>query len=88
MWSLTLGRTVVSAHIKATDPEQALTSAHEICEDMGVAHSTIQVKKEAETRARDPLLFRAFVSSHAMIRLVRRRNSVEGIGELSGRRPC
>lgn len=43
VWSLTLGRTVVSAHIKATDPERVLASAHEICEDMGVAHSTIQV---------------------------------------------
>lgn len=43
VWSLTLGRTVVSAHIKATDPEEALASAHEICEAMGVAHSTIQV---------------------------------------------
>ncbi|CAM9925668.1 unnamed protein product, partial [Hapterophycus canaliculatus] len=46
VWSLTLGRTVVSAHLKAADPEQALTSAHEICEDMGVAHSTIQVKRQ------------------------------------------
>ncbi|CAN0388860.1 unnamed protein product, partial [Laminaria digitata] len=43
VWSLTLGRTVVSAHIKATDPEKVLALAHEICEDMGVAHSTIQV---------------------------------------------
>lgn len=44
VWSLTLGRTVVSAHIKATDPEKALAAAHEICEAMGVAHSTIQVR--------------------------------------------
>ncbi|CAM9412029.1 unnamed protein product [Pylaiella littoralis] len=46
VWSLTLGRTVVSAHIKATDPEEALASAHEICEAMGVAHSTIQVQRD------------------------------------------
>lgn len=44
VWSLTLGRTVVSAHIKATDPEKALAAAHKICEAMGVAHSTIQVR--------------------------------------------
>eukprot|EP00752_Nemacystus_decipiens_P013328 g11802.t1 len=44
VWSLTLGRTVVSAHIKATDPQEALAAAHEICEAMGVVHSTIQVQ--------------------------------------------
>lgn len=43
VWSLTLGRTVVSAHMKATDPEKALAEAHGICEAMGVAHSTFQV---------------------------------------------
>lgn len=43
VWSLTPERAVVSAHIKATEPEKALAAAHGICEDMGVAHSTIQV---------------------------------------------
>ncbi|CAM9774360.1 unnamed protein product, partial [Choristocarpus tenellus] len=43
-WSLTLGRTVVTAHIKATETERALVEAHNICEDMGVSHSTIQVQ--------------------------------------------
>ncbi len=47
VWSLTLGRTVMTAHIKATDPEKALASAHEVCEAMGVAHSTIQVRFSA-----------------------------------------
>ena len=34
---------MVSAHIKATEPERVMASAHEICEDMGISHSTIQV---------------------------------------------
>eukprot|EP00903_Cladosiphon_okamuranus_P011809 g11097.t1 len=46
VWSLTLGRTVVSAHIRAIDPEHALAAAHEICEAMGVSHTTIQVQMD------------------------------------------
>ncbi|CAN0484115.1 unnamed protein product, partial [Discosporangium mesarthrocarpum] len=44
VWSLTLGRTVVTAHVKAMEPGRALMAAHSICEDMGVSHSTIQVE--------------------------------------------
>ncbi|CBJ30574.1 cation efflux family protein [Ectocarpus siliculosus] len=56
VWSLTLGRTVVSAHIKATDPEKALVSAHGICEAMGVVHSTIQVQVDhcVDSRCKHP----------------------------------
>ncbi|CAM9145335.1 unnamed protein product [Ectocarpus sp. 12 AP-2014] len=56
VWSLTLGRTVVSAHIKATDPEKALVSAHGICEAMGVIHSTIQVQVDhcVDSRCKHP----------------------------------
>lgn len=43
VWSLTLGRTLVSAHVKALEPQKALVAAHSICEQMGVRHSTIQV---------------------------------------------
>ncbi|CAM9620421.1 unnamed protein product [Ectocarpus sp. 6 AP-2014] len=56
VWSLTLGRTVVSAHIKATDPEKALVSAHGICEAMGAVHSTIQVQVDhcVDSRCKHP----------------------------------
>ncbi|CAM9324062.1 unnamed protein product [Ascophyllum nodosum] len=46
VWSLTMGKAVVSVHIKATDPEKALSEAHKVCEDMGVEHSTIQVQMD------------------------------------------
>lgn len=42
VWSLTMGQPVVSAHIKARDPETALVQAHQICRRMGIDHATIQ----------------------------------------------
>jgi zinc transporter 2 len=47
IWSLTLGRTIVTAHIKAVDPDFALGQAHTVLEQMGIFHSTIQVQKDA-----------------------------------------
>ncbi|KAG5187163.1 cation efflux protein [Tribonema minus] len=46
IWSLTLGRTVVTAHMKAVDPDMALAAAHALLEKKGVVHSTIQVQRD------------------------------------------
>ena len=45
-----MGKAVVSVHIKATDPEKALSEAHKVCEDMGVEHSTIQASRCTDVR--------------------------------------
>mmetsp|Transcript_17349 Transcript_17349/g.25717 ORF Transcript_17349/g.25717 Transcript_17349/m.25717 type:complete len:407 (+) Transcript_17349:25-1245(+) len=46
IWSLTLGRTVVTAHLKAENPTYALEKSHELLENLGVVHSTIQIQQD------------------------------------------
>jgi len=46
IWSLTLGTTAVTAHIKASDPHQALKDAHVAARELGLQHVTIQVQQE------------------------------------------
>jgi len=46
IWSLTLGKNAVTAHLKATNPDQALREAHKVANQMGLSHVTIQVQKD------------------------------------------
>lgn len=46
IWSLTVGRHAATAHMKATNPEQALRDAHSLARELGLSHVTIQVQKD------------------------------------------
>ena len=43
IWSMSTGSPILTAHMNASVPQEALAKAHTVCIKNGIAHATIQI---------------------------------------------